>query len=172
MAKDKQTEFFKICLADALIQLMFYKAYEDIKINEICETAGIGRATFYRHFGSKANKQELIIYKVKTEWQNYQQNHIEEVHIDRGKALFQFIYENRKLFRLLHQHKLVSIIMVVIENFMIDGEFYDKKTSYLMSYFTYGYFGLIYQWIKYDFDESPEEVMKHINDILFKSKAT
>lgn len=71
-------------------------------------------------------------------------------------------------------NSLLSIksIMVVIENFIIDGEFYDKKTSYLMLYFTHGYFGLMYQWVKYDFDESPEEVMKHINDILFKSKAT
>ena len=33
------------------------------------------------------------------------------------------------------------------------GEVPDKNMSYLMSFFTYGYFGIIYQWIKYDFDD-------------------
>ena len=36
----------------------------------------------------------------------------------------------------------------------------------LMSYFVYGYFGVIYQWIKYDFDETPEQVAKHITDTI------
>jgi hypothetical protein len=36
----------------------------------------------------------------------------------------------------------------------------------LMSYFVYGCFGVIYQWIKYDFDETPEQVQKHISDTL------
>jgi len=38
------------------------------------------------------------------------------------------------------------------------GEVYDKNLSYLMSFFTYGYFGIIHQWIKYDFEETPESV--------------
>ena len=37
---------------------------------------------------------------------------------------------------------------------------------YLMSFFIYGYFGIIYQWINYDFDETPEQVQKHINDTI------
>lgn len=32
--------------------------------------------------------------------------------------------------------------------------------------FIYGYFGIIYQWIKYDFDETPEQVQKHISDTI------
>ena len=35
-----------------------------------------------------------------------------------------------------------------------------------MSFFIYGYFGIIYQWIKYDFDETPEQIQKHINDTI------
>ena len=49
------------------------------------------------------------------------------------------------------------------------GEVYDKNLSYLMSFFTYGYFGIIYQWIKYDFDESPEQVKRHIDETIFSA---
>ena len=44
------------------------------------------------------------------------------------------------------------------------GETWDKNFSYLMSFFIYGYFGVINQWIKYGFDETPEQVQKHIID--------
>ena len=49
------------------------------------------------------------------------------------------------------------------------GAVIDKNLSYLMSFFTYGYFGIIYQWIKYDFDESPEQVKRHIDETIFSA---
>lgn len=33
--------------------LFLYKAIEDISISELCDNAGIGRASFYRNFHSK-----------------------------------------------------------------------------------------------------------------------
>ena len=41
--KRNQTEFLKICLADALVKLMADKPYEDISVNAICEmqTSGV-----------------------------------------------------------------------------------------------------------------------------------
>ena len=35
---------------------------------------------------------------------------------------------------------------------------------YPLLHLIYGYFGVIYQWIKYGFDETPEQVQKHISD--------
>ena len=57
--------------------------------------------------------------------------------------------ERHDLERLDHQTMLIS-----------------GANSFLMSYFIYGYFGVIYQWIKYSFDETPEQVQKHISDTL------
>ena len=56
--------------------------------------------------------------------------------------------------------------MQAMEKLIPDEEIYDKQASYLMSFFIYGYFGIIYQWIKYDFDETPEQIQKHINDTI------
>ena len=45
---NKTTEFLKECLSDALIQLMREKDFEKISIKEIADTAGVGRATWFR----------------------------------------------------------------------------------------------------------------------------
>ena len=99
--KRNQTAFMKLCLADALIKLMAAQDYDSINVNTICELAGVGRTTFYRHLACKNSKEELLIYKINYEWGRYADLH---------------------------------------------------------------YFGVIYQWIKYGFDETPEQVQKHISD--------
>ena len=78
----------------------------------------------------------------------------------------EFIYDSRNLFSILYQNNLISVIMRALEDLIPSVETYDKQASYLMSFFIYGYFGIIYQWIKYEFDETPEQIQKHINDTI------
>ena len=135
-------------------------------VNTICELAGVGRTTFYRHLDCKNSKEELLVFKINYEWGRYVDLHQENVEKDKGFALTCFIYENRRLFTLLHNNGLIVVIMRACELLVSGGETWDKNLSYLMSYFIYGYFGVIYQWIKYSFDETPEQVQKHISDTL------
>ena len=46
------------------------------------------------------------------------------------------------------------------------GLFIVKKT---MDDVSYGYFGIIYQWIKYGFDETPEEIKKRIDGAILSA---
>lgn len=162
--KKNQTAFLKLCMADALIKLMESQDYDTINVNTICEMAGVGRTTFYRHLDNKHGKEDLLVFKIMYEWERYTERHDEEVKRDKGFALTCYIYENRQLFSLLNRSGLVITIMRAFDTLIPDGEIIDKAQSYLMSFFIYGYFGVIYQWIKYDFDETPEQVQKHIAD--------
>ncbi len=162
--KRTQTVFLKLCLADALIKLMADQNYDSINVSAICELAGVGRTTFYRHLDCKNSKEELLVFKINYEWDRYADLHQEDVEKDKGFALTCFIYEYRRLFSLLYNNDLIVVIMRACEVLLSGGETWDKKLSYLMSYFIYGYFGVIYQWIKYGFDETPEQVQKHISD--------
>lgn len=164
--KKNQTLFMKLCLADALIKLMATEEYDTIKVNAICNLSGIGRTTFYRHFDNKNNKEELLLFKINYEWDCYKERQEEKVRQNQGQALTEFIYDNRELFSMLYRNGLITVIMKVFETLILGGETCDKATSYLMAYFTYGYFGIIYQWIKYDFDETPEQIQKHLADTL------
>ncbi|MFG6350569.1 MAG: TetR/AcrR family transcriptional regulator [Oscillospiraceae bacterium] len=162
--KRNQTAFLKLCLADALIELMAVQDYQAINVNAICELAGVGRTTFYRHLDHKSSKEELLVFKLDYEWERYEKLHRDDVEKDKGFALASFIYENRRLFSLLYDNGLIAVIMKTCELLVSGGETWDKDFSYLISYFIYGYFGVIYQWIKYGFDETPQQIQKHISN--------
>ena len=162
MKKD-QTAFYKLCMADALLKLMKTKEYDAITVAEICETAGVGRTTFYRHLDNKSGKDDLLLFKISYEWERYQERHEKEIAEDRNFGMSSYIYESRDLFIMLYKKGMISILMKAFELLVPGEEPVDKSLSYLMSFFTYGYFGIIYQWIKYDFDETPEQIKNHID---------
>lgn len=169
--KKNQTTFMKLCLADALISLMATQNFSEININAICHKAGIGRTTYYRHFDSKNNKEELLVFKIVYQWEQYAEEHKAEVAEDKGFAMMNFIYDNRRLFKLLNENNLIVAMMNVFEKLVLSDNLpCNKDMSYMAAYFTYGYFGVIYQWIKYDFDETPKEIQKHICDAFIVSK--
>ena len=163
--KKNQTAFMKLCLADALIKLMKTQDFDTINVNSICREADIGRTTFYRYFDNKNSKEEMLLFKIKYEWEQYSDKH-EIGKQGKNSDLTEFIYENRRLFSMLYHNDLISVIMRALEDLIPSGETYDKQASYLMSFFIYGYFGIIYQWMKYDFDETPAQIQKHINDTI------
>lgn len=76
--KKNQTDFYKLCMADALLRLMKTKDFDTITVAEICETAGVGRTTFYRHLDNKSGKEDLLLFKISYEWDRYEEA-VEEV---------------------------------------------------------------------------------------------
>lgn len=65
----------KLCLADALIKLMKTQDFDTINVNSICREADIGRTTFYRYFENKNSKEEILLFKIKYEWEQYSDRH-------------------------------------------------------------------------------------------------
>ena len=49
-------------ITDALLKLLREKPMEEISIRELCEQAGIGRASFYRNFDSKEDNLRAYIH--------------------------------------------------------------------------------------------------------------
>ena len=52
--RDRKKRRTRERLYDAALQLFAERRYEDVTVDEICDRAEVGRATFFRFFGSKA----------------------------------------------------------------------------------------------------------------------
>ena len=166
MRKEESTKFLKLCLADALLKMMETQSYDSVNVNAVCERAGVGRTTYYRYFDKKSSKEDLLVFKLVHEWKAYNEKHKEEIIKDGTMEMLRFVYENRSLFRLMYKNGLVTAIMKVFDEVSDWTE--EKNTAYLRAFFVYGYFGVVYQWIKYDFDETPEQIQKHTAESILK----
>ena len=133
MKKKESTKFLKLCLAEALIRMMQEQSYESINISAVCERAGVGRTTYYRHFDTKGGKEELLVFKLVSEWQAFAEKHREEKEKDWTKVFLGYVYENRELLRLMYRSGLVTAIMRAFDELSDWKE--EKNSAYLRAFF-------------------------------------
>lgn len=156
-ANKKSGEFLKECMADALILLMEKKPFAKITINEIAETAGVNRSTWFRNF---IDKQDALTYKLMLLWSNWCQDHNlpngHEYNLENAKDFFTFNYEIRHLLHLIYQAGQESVLYAAFYHILVPKTFSNTKESYQAIFYSYGLFGLLDSWIKRDFCESPE----------------
>lgn len=91
-------------LTNALMELLTQKSFDDITVLEICSTASVHRATFYKHFVDKydfLNKcvkmklSELDFGKTRTE---YTPSALKKECMEIIERVLVFVSENKKLF--------------------------------------------------------------------------
>ena len=167
MKKEESAKFLKLCLADALLKMMESQNFDSISVNAVCEQAGVGRTTYYRYFDKKSGIEDLLVFKIVYEAEAYKQRHLQEAQVDWGKVFLDFVYENRALFRSMYKNGLVTSLMKAFDALSDWPE--ERHSAYLRAFFVYGFFGVVYQWIKYDFDETPEEVQRHTVEVVLRA---
>ena len=157
--------FFFNCLQRKLIKLLESKPVEKITIPEIAGLAGVGRTTYFRNFSSK---EEVLSFKLIILWERW----TEEKSIEKKKSFntenaltfFQFNYSIKPLLELLFRQNLQSALFRSFYEYMMPDHSADPVDSYTSSFYSYGLFGLLDEWISRGFAETPEQM----NEIVLK----
>lgn len=157
-------------IGSAILDLMREKPLDKITVDEISERANVGRATFYRQFGSR---EEAISYKLYRDW-----IHFEEAQGIRfedtspkefSKAFFEFIYSLRETNALLiansRRHCISDAMRLAFENINNQA---NKKEYYHDHFRAYGLAGLIEGWIDADYDLTIDEMADLAVDFFYK----
>lgn len=157
---------------EALYKLLEHKEYNDIKISEIIDKAGISRATFYRNFN---NKDDIVKHKVHLFYNSFFRDTEKYYHknspLDETAlvvAFFKKIDEEEKV--------IDTVIKTNLEYLMIEGvsavinyykdHFYNlvktkKKTEdYTMDIVSSSVWTLLSRWHKTGKQESARELAK------------
>lgn len=162
----KTTEFLKECIADALIKLLKAKPIEKISVPEIVETACVGRTTYFRNF---SNKNEVITFKLVRLWERWAEEHnLEErkkYTINNALEFFNFNQSIRELLSLIYAKNLQSSVYDAFYSIMVAQNGINAIECYKSRFYSYGLFGLLDEWIKRGFYESPEEMAKIIREL-------
>ena len=164
---NKTTEFLKECLSDALIQLMREKDFEKISIKEIADTAGVGRATWFRNYTSK---NEALTFKFVQVWKRWADEHAIAVRdrfdLANAKNFFQFNYEIKHILEIVYTSNMQSAIYDAFYQVMMPQYGANAKECYQARFYSYGLFGLLDEWIKRGFKESVEEMVRFFYQII------
>lgn len=87
-------------LTNAFYELLSQKHFEDITINELCNHAGIRRATFYKHF---TDKNEFLTFVVRSVFEQYSKSYDNQIH--RSQPLHFYMNVTRNILYFLTEHE-------------------------------------------------------------------
>ncbi len=161
------TNFLKECMADSLLKLMKEKDFFKITVNEIAEGAGVNRSTWFRNF---TTKNEALTFKLVQIWNRWADEHElrerRRFTLDNAQDFFQFNYESRHILNVIYRTNLQSAIYDAFYQVMTPQFGADALECYESRFYSYGLFGLLDEWVKREFVESPEEMTKLLYEIM------
>ena len=146
----------------AMLELLEEKELYEISISELCDLAGVGRASFYRNFTSKEDVVKKCVYHKLTKWLNAHP-------FENTPSTRQFIYE---LFLQLEQHKdFYGLIYKrkqheYIKDFILETTRFDPEQdivpAYSSAYLAFFIYGWIEVWLRRGMKDSAEELAKYL----------
>ena len=155
----KEEKHIKYCLGSALLELMKQNSFSEITVNEICSAAYIGRATYYNYAGGKREKDDLITFKLKRDYKKYVSERRAKglSKTDNGGDTFNFVYDNREIFKLLHRDRLNNTLIQFLT--YAEGNSESKgDQAYIDQYLAMGYLGILQKWDEENYSKTALEV--------------
>ena len=163
----KTTEFLKECLADALIKLMREKDFDKISVKEIADTAGVGRATWFRNFSCKG---DALTFKLVRSWNRWADEHELAVRdrftMKNAADFFRFNFEMRSVIDVIYAVDMRSAVYDAFYQVMMPQCGTSAKECYQRRFYSYGLFGLLDEWVKRGFNETPDEMVKIFYQVM------
>ena len=158
--REETSDQLRAQMAEALLALMEQEPIGKITAQEIASTAGVGRATWFRLFGSK---EEALVWQAKRLWHSYWRNRsldeTEATDRERGDAFFRFNYENRDFLRLVYRQGMKHTLYDVYYQLIMPAETSDVMAGYVARCAAYAAVGLLDEWVTRDFAETPEQLI-------------
>ncbi|MCQ2797566.1 MAG: TetR/AcrR family transcriptional regulator [Bacilli bacterium] len=158
--KNQSNEFIKECFCTAYMKLLQKKPKGDITITEICDAAGFGRTTYYRHFTN--NKDEMIIYIGVKRWLEYKEAHLDEVKENEGYQFFVHLHNHKQYMMILGRQDLISVLFKILYKIFGLKSDEDESLRYTRDLLVGMYFGVTYDWILHGCVDTPEEIKEKI----------
>lgn len=171
MKKENQrVAISKRLLKEGVMRLLKKKKIDSISVSELCEEAAINRTTFYRHYQNTHD----VLMEIEMDFMN----EFYEVP-EAGKSIrdireyavrmCKFLYENREIAKLFIQNNTDDDFKILFQNFADDfvasrivhykGKTVNENTLHLMTtFFSYGIYSMVRQWLLEEIPMSPEEV--------------
>ena len=174
MSTAENIELTKEYITNALFSLMGEKPYEEITVTDITNKAGVGRATYYRHFKTKTDiircyfEKEAERFTISVPTEAMDPDSYYEVTFN----VFSRLKEHKAVFKRLLDAHLESIYLDYINEAMVknfENHGYGQF-AYGPYYVTGSLFNVSIQWVKNDCKESVKYMADHYLEMVFAGR--
>ena len=119
--EDLRVRRTKKALYDAFVQLLCEKPFDEITVNELCEVAGIRRATFYKHYSDKFDFLSAYTCLLRDRfdrqiWKSGKPIPTVDYYVAYAKRLVYFICENSVAIDNICNSNLAPSVLAIIVN--------------------------------------------------------
>ncbi len=145
-------------MTDAFLDLLAVKPLGDISISELCENAGVGRASFYRNFGNKENILKVHLSEIFHEWINEYEKVPDRPLNELIQTMFAHFEKHRDFYSLLNERGYIPLLKdTIIGTFDLNTEL-PALEAYAKAYVAYSLYGWVEVWFQRGMRETAEEM--------------
>ena len=159
MNNEQKNTWVKQQITSALLDLLREKKLADISVSELTEMAGVGRVSFYRNYQTKEDILREESDRLIQEWGKLYEANPESAPETLFPSLFDFYREHRHFYTTLYEAGMSTIMMdTIISTIQITPEMPNLE-AYMKSFWAYGIYGWMLEWIKRGMQESGSELI-------------
>lgn len=175
MPKENQrVAISKRLLKDGIMRLLEEKNINEIKINELCQESGINRTTFYRHYQTPHDVLLEIEFDLMADFYESSVSVLDVKQLRKyAVCMCNFLWNNKEMIKVFIRNNTDSDLTRIFQNFtdgflasrkvLYKGKTMDRDTLDLMTtFFAYGVYSLVRQWLIEDIQKTPEEIAELI----------
>lgn len=158
MNNAQKNSYVKKQITATLIDLLKKKSLSEISISELTDKAGIGRVSFYRNYHGKEDILKEESNRLIREWGKLYESNPESAPETLFPSLFDFYRDHKDFYTTLYNAGLSSIMMeTIIGTIQITPDMKNLE-AYMKSFWAYGIYGWLLEWIKRGMPESGKEL--------------
>lgn len=165
---EQKNTYVKKQITTALLNLLKEKPITDISISELTQTAQIGRVSFYRNYQTKEDILREESDRLINEWGHRYETNPESSPETLFPSLFDFYREHKEFYTVLYQAGMAYVMLeTILDTIQITGEMANLE-AYMKSFWAYGIYGWMIEWIKRGMPESGSELLslfKHAKNV-------
>ncbi|MBM7642684.1 TetR/AcrR family transcriptional regulator [Streptococcus loxodontisalivarius] len=164
MNNQEKQSYAKQELTSGLIRLLKDKDIHQVSVSELAKESQISRVSFYRNFDSMEDILHQETKNLMTNW--YSENKVAFDEDNKGNnrndlllsSLFGHLAEHSDFYLVLYRQKCLHFIIPILQPLLIPQTVQSNFESYLSSFYLYGIYGWIVEWLERGMIESSEEI--------------
>ena len=151
-----------------LISMMEKGDFSNVTVCALTKKAGVGRASFYRHYTDTSDVIRQYLDHLTSQWRNVFDKTPEK---DQMRLLLTHFYQHKRFYLALYRAGLSDMLRIEIQDAFQQSQQTDNCTAYLIGWLTGAVFGLIDEWIQRGMQETPEQMLDFLANYLLQKAA-